>query len=299
MIQGYDYNFNKRCVKWDVLVEGGNDVQKADNGPIYWLGTAVGAFLRALATALAVDSLKEPASAMRSNLVYFVDHYGALPGAKAAAEKLVLILDNLFFSAQEEAEPIKDSLSTEQQVNLVGAIFNFQAVLTSDLGQADVYYITGKRAYDMKILLDNGQWLISNEAWGGLTWSRDKVWQDIREAAKCLALNIPTAVGFHFYRAVEAIITDEYFPLFAIVNPKYRNLGKYIDILTVLGVDERITKELDHLREKYRNPISHPEVFWNQRQADIATNIAIAVIELMAHDILIRKTEYFPRKEES
>lgn|GEM_PF-2899012 len=300
----YDYHFDERYTNRDISLEGRSDVQKVDDGPIYWLGAAAGAFLKALATSLVVDSLKEPASTMRSNLVYFADHYGALEGSKTAAENLVLVLDKIFFSQSESksvplSEPPMDSLTTDQQTGLAATIFSFQAVLSSELGRANVYYISGKRAYDMKILLENGQWLISDEAWKGIDWSRHKVMQDIREGTRCLALNVPTATGFHLYRAVEAIIVDEYFPLFAIVNPKNRNLGRYIEILTTLALDKRILVELDHLRKCYRNPISHPEEFWNQRQAEIATYIAIAVIELMGYDLFERKTKYFPKEEAS
>lgn len=292
-----------RVVRCDSLVQRRDDVQKANNGPIYWLGTAIGGFVHAQNISKEISALKDPALKMRGNLDNFVNRFGALSLSKKAAEDLIFLLDNIFFPKDGQGVPDvqieNDSLSPDQQQAVVTSIIRFQAVLPSELEEANVYYISGKRAYDMTILMENGQWLVSREVWEGLTWSRDKVWQDVREAAKCLALNIPTAVGFHFYRAVEAIIVDEYFPLFVIVNPKNRNLGKYIEILTTLGIDERITKELDHLRECYRNPISHPEVFWDQRQADIATNLAVAVIDLMGHDILARKTEYFLRKEES
>ena len=35
-------------------------------------------------------------------------------------------------------------------------------------------------------------------------------------------------------------------------------MGKYIDALKIVGVDNKITGNLDHIRDEYRNPVMHP-----------------------------------------
>ena len=42
---------------------------------------------------------------------------------------------------------------------------------------------------------------------------------------------------------------------------------------------------LRHLKDHYRNPISHPEEFWDSNMAESAFMLAISVITVMVQDI--------------
>ena len=100
----------------------------------------------------------------------------------------------------------------------------------------------------------------------------------VGQNTRCLAVSIPIAVGFHIYRAIEAIIVDEYFPLLGIEKPSSRNLGEYIRLLKEHGIDEKVTASLFHIKSHYRNPISHPEEFWDQPKANGAFGLAVSII---------------------
>jgi len=280
-----------------LLLEGRDDVQKANMVPFYWLGNSIGVLGQAVASSATINVVKTLGWTARGNLDYLVKAVGALPLSQKAARDLIDILDGVFSpKAGEVTKPAhgpEDSLSDEETLRLQTAIFHFQAVLASELEQSNLYYVDGIRAYDMTILINNGQWLLSEETLRGLGLPENKeskIVTDLREAARCLAFNVPTAVGFHIYRAIEAIVVDEYFPLHALVLPKHPNLGKYTEILKKVPIDFKVTNMLDHIREHYRNPISHPEEFWSQTQAVPALGVAIAVIELMMQDIVKTKT---------
>ena len=42
---------------------------------------------------------------------------------------------------------------------------------------------------------------------------------------------------------------------------------------------------LQHLKDHYRNPIAHPEEFWDSDKAEAAFMLAISVITVMVQDI--------------
>jgi hypothetical protein len=50
-------------------------------------------------------------------------------------------------------------------------------------------------------------------------------------------------------------------------KPSERNLGRYINALKEAGVDERIVGMLTHLKDFYRNPLAHPELFLTPQEA--------------------------------
>ena len=73
--------------------------------------------------------------------------------------------------------------------------------------------------------------------------------KDLREATRCLAYQLNTAVGFHILRAVEGTLMA-YFDLLGIAKPTRpaeKNLGNYINLLRIAGVDDKILLPLDQI----------------------------------------------------
>ena len=119
----------------------------------------------------------------------------------------------------------------------------------------------------MDSLINEGENLLSLSTINTIKDTRPEVVNDMREAARALAFEIPTAVGFHLYRAIEAIVR-EYFPLVGLSRSQIRNpsLGTYVQILNgthkkihITPINEKITVLLDHIVKNYRNPIMHPD----------------------------------------
>ncbi len=139
----------------------------------------------------------------------------------------------------------------------------------------------------MTILIEKGETVLSERTLSSLSAS---IKSDLREAARCLAFDIPTAVGFHIFRAVEAVV-KEYFKTPSFSTPgKYRkNLGGYIEILENNRVDNKITDMLRHLKDNYRNPILHPQDSLESDEADSLFGVAKSAITIMVKDIENRK----------
>jgi len=267
------------------LIQGKHDVEKANTLSVYWLGYTVGGLARALRSSHpTLESVMPAASFVCDNISIFGGELQLLPLSQTAAQGVVLKVQRWFHERLERLNA-PDELTSEEISELEGFVHDFQAIFLSELPQANIFHVTPKLAYDVATLIDKGECLLPESVLNGLAASKDKVFSDVREAARCVALNIPTGAGFHIFRAIEAIVVDEYFPLHKLTLPKNRNLGAYTKALKEVPVDAKVTTMLDYVREQFRNPISHPEQFWSQEEAVIALGLAVSAITMMVQDI--------------
>src|SRR5438552_13467320 len=83
---------------------------------------------------------------------------------------------------------------------------------------------------------------------------------DIKQGARCFAFELPTAAGFHFLRAIEAVIHSFYDVLSNNAKrPKRAAMGIYIDELIKLNANAELVATLKQIKDLHRNPIIHPE----------------------------------------
>ncbi|BEQ17018.1 hypothetical protein [Desulfoferula mesophila] len=262
-------------------------MEKVNVMPLYGLGSAIGRLLtQCFAGSKMMFAIPALAEA-RSQLAFFSAYKQTPPLSAESAKGLLAEIESALPKADEQhPEP---HLMTEDQANrLIYSIVHFQAVLATELPRANIFYTTPKRAYDMTLLINRGESILSPEALSALdAGNRDLVVQDIREATRSLAFDIPTAVGFHIFRAIETIIKKEYFPLLAI-KAESNNLGQHINHLKAAEVDEKILGTLRNIKDYYRNPISHPEEFWDLDDAESALMLAVHAITVILQDISTR-----------
>lgn len=160
----------------------------------------------------------------------------------------------------------------------------FEPVLAAECNALDTYVVSQKRGYSTPDLVDRSEIMLPIETQVVIG---DSVTADIRSAGRCLAFDTPTAAGFHVLRAVEAVMAEYYKHLTGKNLPKQnRNWGLYLKRLEkVLKADPKIHGALDHIRDNYRNPISHPEVTLKEGEAIMLFGLSLSVIELMAEAI--------------
>jgi hypothetical protein len=265
------------------LIIGGNKMEKFFGMPIYWLGHSISKLSDELTPFATISSISIASQSVKSNIEIFNFVIQGFPLTKSATLKLSVNINNML--TQERLQKPNDPI-TEAEINLINYnIYSFQTIFYSEFSQSNIFYVSQKRAYDMTVLINQGQNVLSRDTLELLADSKDDVINDIREATKCLAFDIPTAVGFHLYRAMEAIISKDYSPVLNISPPRNRNLGKYIQLLENKGVDIKITAMLNHIKDHYRNPIAHPEEFWDYHKAENAFGHATSVINVMVQDI--------------
>jgi hypothetical protein len=261
-------------------------VEKANVSPIYWLGQALGFFYSHMNSSQTIATLSGSGWSARTSLETFTNQSQSLPLSVEAAKNIISAMDSFFTTERMQAMDVVPPHTDVYPI--LSAIWNFQTVLSAELPRANIYNITQKRAYDMTVLINNGEKVLSEAALYSLGDSLEDVLNDIQESAKCLAFGISTAVGFHVYRAIECIIVKDYFSVLGVDESEWernRNMGNYIRILEEKHVDVKVTAMLKHIKDNYRNPISHPDEFWDLNKAASAFSAAISFIEIMVQDI--------------
>ena len=163
------------------------------------------------------------------------------------------------------------------------ALREFETVFSAELRSLDTYYCSQKLGYDTSVLIEEAEKLIPESIRSSMP---ENAINDIRQAGKCIAFDIPTAAGFHTIRATEAVIRAYYAVVVGTMPKlKMRNWGAYIKILNESGADKRVTGFLDHIREFHRNPVLHPEETLSTEEAHVLLGVAVSSIVQMMTEL--------------
>jgi len=209
----------------------------------------------------------------------------------AVVDRLIHAITNIIpWDVQKIIEKTKDNPDGTKPVvghwanELTEAVKHFEPVLAAECLALDTYVISQKRGYSTPDLVERSDVMVSEETRVALP---DSVVEDIRAAGRCLAFDVPTASGFHILRAVEAMMAQYYTHLTGKkVKKQNRNWGLYL--LKLKGVahhNAKIWGALEHVKENYRNPITHPEDTLSESEALMLFALSLSVIELMAEPI--------------
>lgn len=137
----------------------------------------------------------------------------------------------------------------------VGA--RLQTILNGELAIQPVYHLWPIRAYNVEVLIAEGENVFSEEA--RKEFNEEEIY-NLREAGKCLAFQIPTAAAFHIFRCVKSLIRRYYEVVVGkLPKPKMRNWGVYIKALQDCGADQKVVSILEQIKDLHRNPVIHPE----------------------------------------
>lgn len=185
-------------------------------------------------------------------------------------------------TATEDAPPIQSF-----QLNfLIQRAKDFETILANELPGLATYSVSPKGIFSTDDLIANAELQIPEACRPTLS---EKAKADIQQAGKCLAFELPTASAFHMWRSVESIM-DSYHE--ALTTKSFsdagvtRNWGTYIKALETAKAKKKITVFLDHIREEYRNPISHPNEMLELDEAFALFGPAMSVIGQMLKEIL-------------
>jgi hypothetical protein len=155
---------------------------------------------------------------------------------------------------------------------------NFESVFRLDAARMAVFAVPKKGIYQTSDLIEQAEQHLPASL-AHLLPEQAKV--DIAAAGKCLALDVSTASAFHTWRSLETVFGAYHVALTGKTFEEAkvsRNWGKYIEALTKAGVDAKITGNLDHIREHYRNPCMHPNENASEDEAFSLFGIGISAI---------------------
>ncbi len=114
---------------------------------------------------------------------------------------------------------------------------------------------------------------------------------DVKEAGMCIAFERTTAAAFHILRATEDVLRNFYCYIIKRKRTAKLNWG---NITSHLATKKKkglngIIKNLDYIRENFRNPTAHPEVRYDIEEAQSLFNLCIDIMSIMIKSPLWKK----------
>lgn len=134
----------------------------------------------------------------------------------------------------------------------------FETVLTAEMNITPAFFVTKKRGYDIVDLIDRAEILLPKD----FPTKVPEAVNDIRQAGKCLAFEIPTAAGFHMMRALELTLRLYYdVSTKNAARPNTNNMGDYLrDLEQKKCGNEKVIAILRQIKDLHRNELIHPEI---------------------------------------
>jgi hypothetical protein len=168
---------------------------------------------------------------------------------------------------------------------LINQINHFLTILEAELSAALSYYVTEKRNWDTRGLMFTAEKDIDEPYRKVLPW---ECVTDIRDAGRCIAFELPTAVGFHVCRAIETVL----FLYFGVLDISLKGVGNpgmgtYIGLIEKRGVNEDLINKLKIIKD-LRNALMHPDVVLESDQAQDLFQESLKVITIMVKDMVHR-----------
>ena len=156
----------------------------------------------------------------------------------------------------QRAKSEPDSQFGVQECSVIqDALKAFDIILRNSLGSAPAYFVVPKGILSTQKLVNSAEEMLSKDVLKRLT---EVAISDIRASGRCLAFNLPTSVGFHIIRALEAVVVD-YIVRKTGAKPTKRDLGAYIETLKTEGANDDVVFVIDQIRRLHRNPLMHPD----------------------------------------
>ena len=262
-------------------------VQRVDEYRFYELGQAIQP-LKSLQYSTEYRHAWFPMWTAREALARFRESEVALRVSRPAIDRLIRAISAIVPTVFADAIEGLNVPDGEQGPTIGTHFFEFsealkafEPVLAAECDALDSYLVSQKRGYSTPDLIERSDVMLPLETRAIL---HEPIAADIRAAGRCLAFDTPTAAGFHILRAVEAVMALFYTHVTGReIAKRHRNWGLYLKRLEKEPrADAKIRGALEHIKENYRNPITHPEVTLSEGEAIMLFALSLSVIELMA-----------------
>lgn len=202
---------------------------------------------------------------------------------------LTALHDTLMKYADLEHYPIGQPLG-DHAAHIHRAFHGAQRALADALPKLHAYILTKKRGYDLDILIESPEDLLSANSQRLLSSYLLDNW---REAGRCLAFEVPTAAGFHLLRVTEAVIRKYHKAITGKEFPdEAGGVGVAAYLRSIRGkASENVVAALSQLRAVHRNPTMHPGPLMDADDANSLVGLCVSVIDTIASDIAKRRTK--------
>lgn len=173
----------------------------------------------------------------------------------------------------------------EDELSLINeAINTFETIFHSEAQELEVFAIPQKLAYSTTTLVDHGEEVLPESIRNQVS---DFTKNELRQAAGCIAFDLPTAAGFHLLRGLESSVRD-YYDKVSKGAPRPTTkagydvaMGDYIVELEKLNVDKKVTETLRQIKRLHRDAQMHPDVTLEAGEDVILLGIVTSAIWAM------------------
>jgi hypothetical protein len=161
----------------------------------------------------------------------------------------------------------------------------FEEAFEREYRNLDVFTVTPKGLYNTRLLIQAPENDFSPELRPALP---EQVLYDLRQAARCLAFDVPTACAFHVCRGTESLMLAYYVKLAGHEwdLPRNKEWGQYIDHLKKEGAPPKITDRLKEIKDSNRNALIHPDINVRPDEAHVLFKLCAGVNFYMAEEIV-------------
>ena len=165
------------------------------------------------------------------------------------------------------------------------AATNFINVIKAEMPTLPLYFVSKKGGNDTDDLIEHGEVFFPPD----LGTKVPTAIADIQQGARCIAFDLPTAAGYHFHRANEAVLRRYWDVVTSGATPPgNKSAILYLDQMVHRGVgDPKVIAALRDLVKLHRNPLAHPD----QSLAD--ANEAIALMNSI-HGVVVHMLKAIP-----
>lgn len=193
----------------------------------------------------------------------------------------------------EKTRKFKDSINWKEQLSswtissLKKGIEKLEHNLAAEFLETLIYYVPRRGIYDTAKLAGSADSQLPPQLHKNIN---EKALQDYKDAGRCLAFDLPTAVGFHVMRSVEGVLID-YHALFTHERKPDRTMGELLVELDnfpkdkTQRPDEKTLRTIRDIKNYDRNPLMHPRETLDSTMAMGIFNLATAAIIAMTSEI--------------
>jgi len=146
-----------------------------------------------------------------------------------------------------------------------------------------VFTVTPKGIYDTRLLIENPEQKFPEKIRRFLP---QQMLDDFKQAARCLAFEIPTACAFHVCRGTEALIILYCERLLG--HPwteRRKDWSRYIEVLIEKQASDKITSRLKEISKMDRNAYAHPDINVTLEESPVLFDLCAGVIFYMGQEL--------------
>lgn len=216
-----------------------------------------------------------------------------MPKSQTAAWDLIHIIDDFKTLLGQDRKA-----TLAEWTDLTNGVMRFNNVYEQEVEDAHILCVTSIGAYSTSVLMENAYTHLSAQAQKKV---HPQTKTDLNSSGRCLALDLPTASGFHAMRAVEAearlyhqIVTSapeplSDVPLGPVINGKKGDFAGLRDQFITEGQSNDsslglIISMLSHVNKIYRCPITHPDMTLDYDGAKHVFDLATVAISAIISD---------------